>query len=381
MIAATGFGEFGAAKKKVVKKTAAKTASGGSASAAKRLQAALVSLGKVVGSAKLKVVVDGAVGPKTVAAVNWAFTNHIGAGQAPADLRTGALTLAFVKANEGALADLIETEIARRGGTTASPATAAKGAAIQSIQTAPAASGTSSKADVKRLQTALVNLGKVAGSTKLKVAVDGAAGPKTVAAVNWAFTQHIGSGQAPADLRTGALDLAYIKGHAAGLAAIIETEVKRRGGKITAAKPQPVAKATKVKTKSGQTVKATKVATAAGETYEVEHPATGKPYYTSDPTVPPPPTPPEELPEATDEQHAVAAHAAAASTAAGRSSVFTPEQFSPSGEGGGSFFSEYKWPIIGGVAAVALIGIGAVALKRRPGSSAAPIPQQRRVRA
>ena len=108
----TMMGDFGAAKTAVGKTTA------------KRLQAALVTLGKVTGSATLKaIVVDGAIGAKTVAAVNWAFTKHLGAGQAPAELRTGKLDLAFVKANAGMLADLIETEIARRGGTAASPAT------------------------------------------------------------------------------------------------------------------------------------------------------------------------------------------------------------------------------------------------------------------
>jgi LPXTG-motif cell wall-anchored protein len=37
----------------------------------------------------------------------------------------------------------------------------------------------------------------------------------------------------------------------------------------------------------------------------------------------------------------------------------------PSEGGGESFLSTYKWPIIGGVAALAAIGVGVVVMKKR----------------
>jgi pentose-5-phosphate-3-epimerase len=476
----TMLGDFGAAKKAAAKAPAVDKTT------AKRLQAALVTLGKVTGSAQLKaIVVDGALGAKTAAGVNWAFTKHLGAGQAPAELRTGALDLAFVKANAAALADLIETEIARRGGTAASPATVTKAAAIQAVKAAPVSSATS-KASAKRLQAALVNLGKVTGSAKLKVAVDGAIGPKTVTAVNWAFTQHIGAGQAAAQYRTGQLALAYIKSNAETLALLLEAEIKRRGGSAavttaaTAAAPAVVSKAAAkalqtalyslgkvagsarlqiavdgalgpktvdatnwaftqhvgagqapaqfrtgklalndvkanvgaltsllttevqrrggslvvpttakkkvaavaqpvaVKTKTGKVVKATKVATAKGETYKVTDPETGDEYYTPDPTAAPPPKTPAGLPTPSAEQEAEAAEASAEAAAEGRKLVTTGTQFEP---GGTSFFSEYKWPILGGVGAVLLLGVGYAVLKKRPQGQTQYQPQLRPARA
>ena len=471
-------GDFGATKKAVAKAPAVDKTT------AKRLQAALVTLGKVTGSATLKaIVVDGAIGAKTVAGVNWAFTNHIGSGQAPANLRTGKLDLAFVKANAATLAGLIETEITRRGATAASPATVAKAAAIQAVKAAPPVSAATAKASAKRLQAALVNLGKVTGSAKLAVAVDGAIGPKTVAAVNWAFTQHIGAGQAAAQYRTGQLALAYIKTNAETLALLLEAEIKRRGGSAAVAKAATatapaavsktaakalqtalyslgkvagsarlqiavdgaigpktvdavnwaftqhvgagqapaqfrtgkltlndvkanagtltsllttevqrrggslvtpttakkkvaaVSKSIQVKTKDGKTVTATKVATAAGETYKVTDPATGEEYYTPDPTTATPPKKPAGLPAATEEQEAEAAEASAEAAAQGQKLVTTGVQFEPGG--GTSFFSEYKWPILGGVGALALIGIGVMVLKRRPGGGGGSAPEAR----
>lgn len=234
------FGDFGAATKK---------------STAKRLQAALAALGRVAGSPSLKAIkADGAIGPSTTAAVNLAFTKHIGSGQAPAQYRTGQLSLAFVKANAAALADLIEAEVRRRGGTASAPQKAATAiTATKAALVAKAAAAATphnvpfSKDAAKRLQAALVVLGKIAGSATLKaVKVDGVPGAKTVAAVNLAFTKHLGAGQAPAQYRTGALSLDFVKANVAALASLIETEIKRRGGTpasaATVSKSQPKAK-------------------------------------------------------------------------------------------------------------------------------------------
>jgi hypothetical protein len=80
------------------------------------LQTALVALGKGIGDAILKkIVIDGLMGPKTAAATNRAMTVHLGAGQAPANLRTGNLSQQTISAQAATLAQLIETEIARRG--------------------------------------------------------------------------------------------------------------------------------------------------------------------------------------------------------------------------------------------------------------------------
>jgi hypothetical protein len=125
--------------------------------AAKRLQAALVMLGKVVGSASLKAIkVDGALGAKTASAVNLAFTAHIGAGQAPAQFRTGKLDLNTIKINAGAIASLIETEVRRRGGSVVPAATVQKGqpatktSATSSAKKAIAAKAKATKAAIKK---------------------------------------------------------------------------------------------------------------------------------------------------------------------------------------------------------------------------------------
>lgn len=346
--------------------------------AAKRLQAALATLGKIAKSAKLMAVkVDGAIGTATLAAVNWAFTKHIGPGQALAQYRTGKMPLAYVRANANPLAEVVEAEIARRGGTPAAPSLVAKAAAVKAMTTAPTAVSANPKASAKRLQAAMLLLGKIAGSPSLStIKVDGAIGPKSVAAVNLVFTKHLGPGQAPAALRTGALTLSYIKSNADTLATFVENESKRRGG-AAAIKSQLVAKASvkatgakqRVTTKTGKQVVAQKVSTAAGETYEVEDPATGHTYYTKDPTVAPPPVPPDEMPEASDDQAATAAHASAASAGAG---VVAPEQIGPGSgmpsDAGESFFSKYKVPLLGGLAA-ALVGGAVLIAKSKKGQT------------
>jgi hypothetical protein len=105
------FGEFGAASASVV-----------------GLQTALANFGRQIGDAALKAIVaDGLIGPKTTAAANRAMRQHIGAGQAPQDLRTGVLTQAQVVANAAQLTTLINTEARRRGfGIATAPATVKK---------------------------------------------------------------------------------------------------------------------------------------------------------------------------------------------------------------------------------------------------------------
>lgn len=87
-----------------------------------RLQAALVTLGKIVGNSTLSAVkVDGAPGAKTATAASLAFTKYVSG--APAAYKK--LTATRVKATAAALATLIENEIRKRGGQVTAPATVA----------------------------------------------------------------------------------------------------------------------------------------------------------------------------------------------------------------------------------------------------------------
>jgi hypothetical protein len=80
------------------------------------LQTALVALGKGIGDTTLsKIVVDGIMGPKTAAATNRALTIHLGAGQAPANLRTGSLSQAVITSQAATITQLLEAEVSRRG--------------------------------------------------------------------------------------------------------------------------------------------------------------------------------------------------------------------------------------------------------------------------
>jgi peptidoglycan hydrolase-like protein with peptidoglycan-binding domain len=91
-------------------------------SAAKSLQDALRALGAKIGDSALRnLAADGVVGPATVAAVNRAFTAHVGSGQAPPAYRTGALSLYDVAQLAGTLAQLVSAEVTRRGGSLVAP--------------------------------------------------------------------------------------------------------------------------------------------------------------------------------------------------------------------------------------------------------------------
>lgn len=83
------------------------------------------------------------------------------------------------------------------------------------------------------LQNALRALGKATKDTILTaVAADGVIGPATQAAVNRALTAHIGSGQAPAALRTGTLTVSAIAQNATQIGGLVTAEVGRRGGSV-----------------------------------------------------------------------------------------------------------------------------------------------------
>jgi hypothetical protein len=89
------------------------------------------------------------------------------------------------------------------------------------------------------LQNALKALGKaVGGDTRLmSLSADGVIGPATTAAVNIALTTHIGAGQAPANLRTGALSVFDVANAAAQITTLAQNETVRRGGSLTPPRP------------------------------------------------------------------------------------------------------------------------------------------------
>jgi len=72
-------------------------------------------IARATGDASLNVKNDGIIGPITTAAVNKAMTAHVGPGQAPAALRSGALAIGDVSQNAPALVQALNAEAARRG--------------------------------------------------------------------------------------------------------------------------------------------------------------------------------------------------------------------------------------------------------------------------
>jgi len=136
---------------------------------------------------------------------------------------------------------------------------------------------------VADLQTALVGLGKGIGDNTLsKIAIDGVIGPKTAAATNRALTVHLGAGQAPANLRTGALSQSVIVSQAAAITSLIEAEIRRRGFTVPTAKkvyakaaaPKKAATSTEMVTYTPPAAAAAAAAAAsAGPVYRVPTPA------------------------------------------------------------------------------------------------------------
>jgi len=90
--------------------------------------------------------------------------------------------------------------------------------------------GAAKSQSVADLQTALVALGKgIKDGTLMKITVDGVIGAKTVAATNRALTVHLGTGQAPANLRTGNLSQQVVLSQIGTITDLIEAEIRRRG--------------------------------------------------------------------------------------------------------------------------------------------------------
>lgn len=313
-----------------------------------RLQRALSALGTQIKDSSLKISADGAMGPKTAAATNRAFTVHLGAGQAPAQYRTGSLTQAQITSQAATLAGLVETEVRRRQTAAKAPA---KAAAKPAAAKAPAKQGTSlvdklvatqavvtaatplvktgkqiytavkkKPADttpIKALQLALTALGTQIKDSALKIAADGVIGPKTVAAVNRAFTKHLGAGQAPAQYRTGKLTQAQVVSVAATLTTLLQQETARRQ------------KVSGVKTSTALTTKKTTTATAAEDDTESDEDVVSTATAPGGEMV---------MPEARD---------------------LTPYE---ANEG---FFSKYKMPLIIGGGALTLLIVGTLVLRRR----------------
>ena len=121
------------------------------------------------------------------------------------------------------------------------PVTKARAAVAATVAatTARAVPGSASQ-----LQADLVTLGKIVKDSTLEaVKVDGLPGPKTATAVNRALSKYATS--APATYRTGKLTLAAVKADGGTLIALLEAEIKRRGGTVVPAKTVAGAKAAK----------------------------------------------------------------------------------------------------------------------------------------
>lgn len=103
--------------------------------------------------------------------------------------------------------------------------------------------GASYSSAVASLQNALVALGRGIGDPMLmKIAVDGIMGPKTATATNRALTVHLGPGQAPQNLRSGALAQGTITSMAPQITALLTAEIGRRGFATPSAVKAPVKK-------------------------------------------------------------------------------------------------------------------------------------------
>lgn len=306
----------------------AATASTAPGSSAMRLQADLVTLGRIIKDGVLMAIkVDGALGAKTAAAVNRAFTKHLGAGQAPAQYRTGKMPLVYIKNNATVLTTYLENEIRRRGGTVVPPETVAGAKAVAKASKKAAAA---QKAAAKKAAAAAKAL---AAKQKAAAKKQAAAAKKAKAA---ALRARVASAP-PAEIRqiqaeVTALDKEAAAAESAASAAEQATEAAATEAAHAAVEEQVA------------TTAAVKEATAAVT-----------------------PTP------AAAAEAAVTAVAAEATRELAPPSAAEPVMIPGSGEE--SFFSKYKLPIIGG-GAIALLGLLALAMKRPSGSST-PSPARR----
>jgi lysozyme family protein len=245
MIQQQGFGRFGGQGFGVARSPAVAS-----------LQSALRALAVATRDGSLNLTADGAIGPRTVAAVNRAFTVHIGPGQAPATFRTGRLTAQAITNQAGALTTYVNQEAARRGAKpAAAPGSAAymkemeaqirarvPSAQIGPVPTKPTVAtpvtSATMRALIANLQRALAQLGTVVrDGVLIAVKPDGVAGPRTVVAVNRAFTTHIGPGQSPAQFRTGRLTTPEVQASAPALTILISKEAARRSAVSTPGAP------------------------------------------------------------------------------------------------------------------------------------------------
>jgi lysozyme family protein len=192
---------------------------------------------------------------------------------------------------------------------------------------------------VKGLQSALRLLAKATRDKRLLVGTDGRVGAKTAAAVNIAFTRHIGPGQAPAALRTGRLTANDIGKNAQTLGVFVLTEVKRRRA-AAVRRPPVVARRPRGRMRPGTVIPGPRMGPTPGpgpaaETMtppefapEAEAPPTAE-------TMTPPEFAPEEAPsEAPAEETAVAEEAPSEAPAEEAPSEEAAAEEAPA-EGGG----------------------------------------------
>lgn len=107
-------------------KTSTSAAATSAAPPAVRLQNALVALGQARGDSSLNISIDGAIGPGTVKAVNYALKNIIGAGPLQAAglsgrFLSGSATKADVQNYAATLAQIVTQAVQNAGGTVPPP--------------------------------------------------------------------------------------------------------------------------------------------------------------------------------------------------------------------------------------------------------------------
>lgn len=138
-----------------------------------RLQRALAAMAKATGDKLLAIKADGIPGPKTAAAVNRAMVKYV--TQAPAQYRSGRMTVTEVTMNAEGLARAVEAATAVRG---VKPPARPKDAPPGKLKRSPA---------VTQIQQLVGQLADLIPDPALAVVVDGISGPKTAAAVNRAL--------------------------------------------------------------------------------------------------------------------------------------------------------------------------------------------------
>jgi len=200
-----------------------------------RLQQGMRALADVTRDRALYISTDGSVGPGTTRAVNRALQKYV--SEAPAQWRTGKLTVNTVKSGVAALIPHVETAIARlRKAAAKKPPPPPPPAPKKPTVAKPA------REAVTQLQRSIYNLGKTIKDTRLQIADDGVIGPKTAAAVNYLFTKYITAGEAPEQFRTGRLTTASIAGAVDTLTGYVQQELQRAIDDVQKARDEDVSK-------------------------------------------------------------------------------------------------------------------------------------------